>query len=198
MKQFTLKDFIKYNAPCFNCGGKVEIIFVTSFKGTEEEYVNHEGFNQSSITPIIFPKYTSINLLTTYRDILTLHIHHKDNKLETIKFPDLNNFISKNNIRLQSECHNCYNIIVTNYLKFNLDKKYLEPLTISHEKFNMITNNYHFSIITDFLDNSTKIHIRQNNVYEPPIILNLPLLPLYKFKNKETLLNKINTLLLFL
>ena len=191
-KSFTVKDFIKYNGPCFNCGNK---IFV-SIKEYDCLIVN--GLNSISSFEIK-GDIIEATLKLNYSYILNLTINISNNKYETSNIHKLMAYLASRDIVLFSECKKCKSYIHTESLKFG-PKAFILPTKISAEKFLFSDNLNNYTITSDFKNNKTIITSlpkNYNDYYQELISLDISLLPLYKFKTREKILQKIKTLILF-
>jgi hypothetical protein len=191
MKKFTVKDFIAYNNPCFSCNRPINfrIGFVDLETKTDTSYLR----------PTVTPNYTEIDLRITYDDSLKLFIFHKTNKILTNSNQGLTKYLGSRKLFLSSACDKCLTRIDSHYLDFNIDKGYLEATGIATEMLIVEdkTNRYHInsffmadkSILTvDRIDKATPLS---------PFQIELPLLPKWRFKNKDHFLQKMKTYITF-
>jgi len=206
MKKFTIKDFLLYNGPCLNCGEKI----IVNVKCLNDKIIMT---GSHIIIPSLFSTITDnvikISLEIKYSYELLLAIYIKSNRYQVSDSNKLNIFLKNNSLILTSLCKKCSCYVETNALKFDTTGL-VKPLTISNE-FLIISNlKKIYTINSDFNEEKTIIHVYDNNVYnnydiyhnnniknERSLVLNIPLLPLYKFKNKEKLLNKLKMLTVF-
>lgn len=189
MKLFTVKDFIKYNSPCFYCNTQIMFVLLDlwDLNGQPEK---------GTIHPVIFPTYTSIPLEITYRNRLILHIHHKNNRIETNDIDLLKNFFGKHTIVLKSICDQCHTNIFSNPMEIDYDKMYVKPVSLRVEKIEFKDDKYFYSVRTDYLENNTVITVSSRSTTQQHIFKS-SLHPLFKFKTKEKLMEKIRTYMLF-
>lgn len=190
MKKFTVKDFIAYNNPCFSCGERI------SFKiGIIENTVD----GMAHLRPTVAPEHTVVDLKITYNSSLQLWIFHKSNKIISSNNKELTTFLSKNNIFLHSRCDKCYTNVQSQFLEFNLDKGFIKPVGISEEMIIITDDNNMYHVNSSFIEERTSVVVDRLDKATPvsPIKFELPLLPMYKFKDKEHFLNKMKTYVLF-
>lgn len=185
MKTFTVKDFIAYNNPCFSCGKSI------NFK----VYAN-EG--TSGLRPTVKPDYTSIDLQVTYTSTLQLWVFHKTNKIISSDSRLLADYLYNHKIYLSTFC-DCYSSITSQFLEFNLDKSYIAPVGISSERLVVSDDHNMYTIYSSFIDEETSVSVDTIDKTTPvsPIQFKMPLLPLYKIKTKERLINKLKTYVTF-
>ncbi|MGI0058803.1 MAG: hypothetical protein ACREBJ_03460 [Nitrosotalea sp.] len=155
--------------------------------------------DNSYLRPTVTSNYTEIDLIITYSDLLKLYIFHKTNKILTNSNQGLTKYLSSHKLFLSSACDGCLTRIDSQYLEFNVDKGYMAATGINTEMLIVEdkTNRYHInsffmadkSVLTvDRIDKATPVY---------PLQIELPLLPKYRFKNKEHFLNKMKTYITF-
>lgn len=187
MKKFTAKDFIAYNNPCFSCGERI------SFR------LGIEGPVSTQLRPTVKPEYTVVDLKVTYTITLQLWIFHKSNKIITSDTRGFADFLFDNKLYLHSRCDKCMTTIQSQFLEFNIDKGYAKPTGISREVLIVQDNMNLYNLQSSFIEEKSVLTVDRIDKTTPisPILLELPLLPMYKFKDKEQFLNKIKTYLTF-
>lgn len=196
MKKFTVKDFITYNNPCFSCGEKI------SFK---IGYVpNKLGRSPSSMIPAyirstITPERTEIDLKVTYTDTLQLWIFHKSNKILSTDMRGLTDYLGGHKLFLNSWCDKCGTKIDSHFLEFNINKGFIIPVGLSQESLNIDDGKNLYHMVSSFIEETSTVFINRLDKAIPvsPIKFVLPLLPLYKFKDKNKLLQKLKTYVTF-
>jgi hypothetical protein len=187
MKQFTVKDFIAYNNPCFSCGGRI----------TLKIGVESRSFS-TVLRPTVKPDRTEVSLKITYTDTLQLWIFHKSNKILPSDARALEDFLSIHKLYLTSQCDTCYTNIGTNYLEFNLAKGYIKPVELDVENLVLIDKGNKYQIRSDFSREKSQIQISKiDHSSNDPFHMEVPLLSLSKFKDRERFLNKLKTYALF-
>lgn len=194
MKQFTVKDFIKYNGPCFGCGNKINIKVCVFTKDEDISKV-------VTLTPVITNVATEIDLKISYKDSLKLTVYHKTNKFEASNTQKFLEYLKSREIYLRTICEDCHIYIDSAILKFNFPNQFIEPVAISHEILTVKDATNKYKVFSYFKEGKTTIHaiaLNENKDEDDSVTtLNLPLLPLYKFRSKEHFLNKIKTYLIF-
>jgi len=185
MKKFTVKDFITYNNPCFSCGKKISLR-VSAMSGT------------AGLRPTVKPEYTVIDLEITYTNTLQLWIFHKTNKIISSDNRSLADYLTTHQIYLRSYC-DCYTAIDSRFLTFNLNKGYVEPVGISTERLMVNDRTNIYTLNSSFIEEKTHVTIDRVDQTTPisPIQFEMPLLPLYKVKSRERLIEKLKTYITF-
>lgn len=191
MRTFTVKDFINYNAPCFSCNRKVSIKI-----GCHSLIVNEPAIY---LNTTVTATQTEIILQITYSKILNLIINHKTNKFTTSDPDALTEYLKIHKLFLSSFCNHCYTSIESFYLEFNLQKGFIKPVSIKQEMLILDDNKNVYQIFSKSIDEQTIILVDKINrvISVTPIRFVLPLSFLYNLKNKENILKKIKTYLLF-
>lgn len=190
MKKFSIKDFVNYNSPCFNCGELINLRIVTGIAGEEVQLP----------TPIIKGDMIGIDLKHKYQSSISLIINGKTNKFQTNNMDAFKKYVSTLPLRLTSRCNKCCTFIRSHLLSFNYQKEFIYLTTIHNEILFLSTKDKKYCLTTiseenrsqlvlDKLDEKGKIITRSN--------MELPPLPLYKLKNKENFIKKIGIYLTF-
>jgi hypothetical protein len=196
MKQFTVKDFITYNAPCFSCGESIILEF-----GSVELINNGKVSGQSPVflKPIVSKDRTEISLKISYVGSLQLWIFHKSNKFLTTNFTGLSEYLNTHKLFLRSRCNKCNSLIDSQFIEFNLKSGFIKPVGISAEYLSIQDKSHLYCIHSKFLDDKTIIIADRIDKTTPVsgVRIEIPLLPLYKFKDKEKIISKIKTYILF-
>ncbi len=194
MKKFTVKDFIAYNNPCFSCDNAIN--FRIGFVDLET--------NQSTssyLRPTVTSLYTEIDLRIKYsnQEALKLYVFHKTNKILTNSNQGLTNYLSSHKLFLTSTCDRCYTRIESQFLEFNIDKGYVAAVGISTERLMVNDDNNLYQINSFFMAEKTSLIVDKIDKAKilSPFQLDLPLLPKYRFKDKEHFLRKIKTYMTF-
>lgn len=191
MKKFTVKDFISYNNPCFSCGENIHFKVVTTTKDGPSDIVQ--------LRPTVKPDYTVVDLKVTYTKTLQLWIFHQNNKIISSDIRGLTSYLEEHKLFLSSRCDKCYTNIESNFLEFNLDKGYVKPVGISRELLIVSDEHNMYQIHSSFIAEQSTVVVDKISKTTPisPVRFEAPLLPLYKFKDKEHLINKMKTYLIF-
>ena len=192
MRKFTVKDFIAYNNPCFSCGNQINfrIGFLDLVTKTDVSYLR----------PVVGPQYTEVDLIIKYanQDALKLYIFHKTNKILTNSQQGLTKYLSSRKLFLASSCSRCYTKIESQHLDFNLDKGFVAAVGISTERIMVNDGNSLYQIDSFFASQKSSLVVSKlDSARMSPLQLDLPLLPKYRFKNKEHFLQKMKTYITF-
>lgn len=192
MRKFTVKDFITYNNPCFSCGNQIN--FRIGFLDLETKA------DISYLRPVVGPQYTEVDLVIKYanQDALKLYIFHKTNKILTNSQQGLTKYLSSRKLFLASSCDKCYTKIESQYLDFNLDKGFVAAVGISTERIMVNDGDSLYQIDSFFMaEKSNLVVARLDSAKMAPFQLDLPLIPKYRFKNKEHFIRKMKTYITF-
>lgn len=193
MKKFTVKDFIDYNGPCFSCDNPIN--FRVGFLDLETKA------DASYLRPVVTANYTEIDLIIKYSnaEALKLYIFHKTNKILTNNSQGLTKYLSSRKLFLSSSCDRCLTQIDSQYLDFNIDKSYVAATGVATERL-MVTDKHNlYQINSSFMADKSILTVDRVDRTTPlsPLQLELPLLPKYRFKNREHFLQKIKTYVTF-
>lgn len=199
MKKFTVKDFITYNGPCFSCQSKITFeigVFNTKSKQVPAVY----------LTPTITNESIDIDLKINYRDSLSLRVFTKTNKFTTSSVKSLNKYLDEHGLFLRSKCDNCKTSVDSEAIEFNILKQFIAPVAISDERLVVRDDKHQYELYSSFKpgDQGGSIAIisslnaaGKNNTQNKFIRIDLPLLPIYKLKNKERFIQKMKTYIVF-
>lgn len=192
MRKFTVKDFVAYNNPCFSCGSRINFRIGYTPIGSGEA---------GHLRPVVMPNHTEIDLIIKYSDMeaLRLCIDHKTNKILTNSIQGLTNYLSGRKLFLISACDRCNTHIESQFLEFNIDKSYLNAVGLSTERLMVNDGTSQYQINSSFIDEKSFIIVDRLDKVKPlsPFQLKLPLLPKYRFKDKEHFIRKIKTYMTF-
>jgi hypothetical protein len=195
MKKFTLKDFILYNGPCFSCGNRINIKMVYVDSDNDGAFQNVKI--HSSSMPLVFDKtMLDITLNVKYSFTLNLKMFIKNNKYTASDMDKFITYLGMKDLHLISECQKCKNIVISNKLEFNSNGN-IKAITILREMLSVEDTEKIYTLSSEFSNNTTEINIYNFKTHTDPYILETPLLPLYRFKNKENLIKKLKTYILF-
>ena len=190
-KFFTIKDFITYNNPCFNCSKNIKIDLGYQHTYSTSGYAKNI---EATTECLVF------ELKVGYFDYLSLKIYYKDNSIETNNPPLFQDYIRDKKLYLRSFCSYCHTEIISDYLLVNLEKGRIDPLQLKNERLLINDTAALYYISSDYSANTSVLvadRIDKTNPLSPTKLTDLPILPLYTFKNKEHLLKKIRTWLTF-
>lgn len=195
MRKFTVKDFITYNNPCFGCEKK--ITFRIGFY-KDSEYSSPIA---SYLRPIVLANYTEVDLKISYTDMVKLYIFHKDNKILSNNQSGLTKYLGEHKLFLSSTC-TCHAEIESEPLDFHLiaDKQYVSAVQIRSERLVVTDPDNMYQFYSSFLDKKSTLMVYKQNTDQPtsqPLSIEMPLIPKYKFRNKEHFLDKMKTYILF-
>lgn len=187
MRQFTIKDFISYNNPCFSCGESIHFNFVSN-----------EDHGTAGLRPTVKQEYTTVNLKKTYEQTLQLQVIHHSNRFASTSSKDLIKYLSEHKLSLSSNCNKCLSHIESQYLEFNLDKGYILPVGISRENLIVSEGAFRYHVYSSYFTERSMIIVDRLDKPTSPVRLDTPLLTLSKIKTKDRLISKIKTYLLFI
>jgi hypothetical protein len=190
MKKFTVKDFIAYNNPCFNCNNPINFTMETGTKTSDSRVLR----------PVVGPEYTEVNLRVNYSNSITLFIFHKTNKILSNNNQLLMEYLDEHQINLISYCAKCSTRVFSNPLKFHVDKSYVEAVGLENEYIAISHAGVLYHLNTDFSHDRTLLTIfpkPNTKSGGAQSTMDLPLLPKYRFKNKAHFIDKIKTYILF-
>lgn len=192
MKKFTVKDFITYTGPCFSCQSKI------SFQIGVFNKQDRQSKESIYLTPNVTNDCIDIDLKINYRSGLNVKIFPKTNKFTTSSMRLLTKYLEEHNLFLRSKCDECHTNVDSEALEFNLLKEFVVPVTISDERLIVKDDKYLYELYS-FFDNSGQsiVMISHINKVAQPIRIELPLLPMYKLKNKERFIQKMKTYITF-
>ena len=187
MKTFTLKDFVAYNSPCFGCG---ELITFQIGVQPNDPVIS---FEIVYLKTNVQKDFTAIDLHIGWNDTLILNIDHKTNKFSTNNIFALTKYLKEHKLLLKCDCNKCHTYALSNYLEFNLEKKFIKTVGLSREITIMHDNVNMYQVYSHYYDNNTVIFIDRLDKATPisPIRLDTPLIMRSKFKNKDQLIQKI-------
>ncbi len=191
MRKFTVKDFIDYNGPCFSCDSPIN--FKIGFLDLETKA------DTSYLRPVVTSNYTEIDLRITYENSLKLYIFHKTNKILTNSNQGLTKYLSSRKLFLSSSCDKCLTQIDSQWLDFNVDKGYVAATGIATERLMVMDKSNLYQINSFFMADKSVLTVDRIDKTHPlsPLQLELPLLPKYRFKDRNHFLQKIKTYVTF-
>lgn len=192
MKQFTVKDFISYNNPCFSCGEHISFRIVS-------DTIDIDVVSSTVLRPTVNTEYSVVDLKLTYENTLQLWIFHQSNKIISSDSKALTNYLKDHKLYLRSRCDKCYTLIESNNLEFNLDKGFIKPVDLKLEMLMFDDGANKYQISSYFHSKQSVIVVDKINKAVPisPVHLSVPVIPLYKFDDKDHLISKMKTYLIF-
>lgn len=193
MKQFTVKDFIKYNGPCFNCNNPINFRVGVS---------NYNADAVATLRPSFKNDHFSVDVQIKNSRSLQLWVFYKTNKIVTSDIKEFKSFVRDHSVYLKSYCDKCYCSIESKALEFDTDNLFIKPVGIARESLHVDTEKAIIHIESYDLDPNNSgtvatITSLEKKATAPPARINLPLIPLYKFQTKEKMLEKLKTYIVF-
>lgn len=211
MLNFTLKDFIEYNNPCFNCDGNSYIEFGRNIKNLYPHgYKLLASPNSQDQTTYVKTSNQTrralhVQLHITYKHTITLSISKIDNSFKVNDYYQFNKYAKNNSFFLRKRC-SCGSIY-TKPIDFDYDKCFIKPFVLDAEHFEFSDEQNLYNVFTDYNKKSTIIEVTNIKKEDPWTFrsfnkipdhtFKLPLFPLSTFKTKEALMNKIKTYIIF-
>lgn len=210
LEKLTIKDFIKYNSPCKCCNDIPHCFFKLSFA-----YASPAGseVDAQEIPVDIIDGIIEVPISIDYSGTKSLLIDPITNKY-IYCVPDYKKYIDefmKDSIMwIESFCKNCETKVSSNNLEFS--DTFIEPTSIMYETVNVRSKTHDFTMITYFpTDNENgrtdvlfseigkKRTHNMNYIFDVPSEdhITIDLLPLGKFKSKEDIVSKLETILTF-
>jgi len=190
MKEFTVKEFIGYNNPCFSCGENIHFSFA----------LKQDDMDGSTVLrPTVTIDNTTVDLKVSYRESLQLLIVHQTNKFIAYNSKELENFLKKTEVFLISKCNKCFTNVESDYLDFNFEKGFIKPVSLFREVVMMSDDSYRYHIRSNFSNSKSFVVIDRIDKVTPisPITFEAPILPMSKFKNKKQFMDKMKTYMVF-
>jgi len=191
MKQFTVKDFITYNSPCFSCDEKISFSIVSTTLQGPADIVH--------LRPTVNPDHISVDLKITYNQTLSLKIQNKTNAIFYNDNKGVADYIYSHRLFLTSSCNKCLTKIESQFLEFNLSNGYIKPVGIARESLIVSDATHRYHVYSTTI--SDKSVITMDRIDKPipisPVRIETPLLPLYRFKDRQHFINKMKTFLIF-
>lgn len=193
-KKFFVKDFIRYSTPCFGCGKAND--FRLGFQQTNGA-VNNVGILNVNVNN----RYTEV-IFTKFNSSLAIWVFHKTNKILASDNGQLIEHLSKLQLFLNTSCKICNTTISSNNLEIDFNKNVIMPTTIRHEYAKISHKGQTYILDSNFKEQKSRGYVlkyanEKINTISSSVDFDLPLLPFYKLKNRETLLKKLNTYLIF-
>lgn len=98
---------------------------------------------------------------------------------------------------LRSKCDNCHTCVDSKILEFNTLKEFVKPVGIIDEQLMVKDDKYLYELYSSFEQELSELVISTIKPTSNSIRMQLPLLPMYKLKTKDKLIQKAKTYLLF-
>lgn len=192
----TVKDFIKYNNPCFFCKTPIELLIRSSSqKNTSSVRIKNTNLDANTL---------DFDIKITYLSILNLKINHTHNRFISNDVKALTEYLREYSMSFILQCANCGTHIYSKNLEFDINKQLIKPLTISMERLHYVYNGTLYSLISKPTENSSLLTAstgalsRFTHGLSPGYTtLNLKYLPLKYFKDPDHFIQKMKTYLIF-
>lgn len=194
-KKFFIKDFIKYATPCFGCGLPPSLRLHFRDKNSN---VNDPWGNRHNI--IVNDSRVEIDLSIKYRSSLVLWVFHKTNQFLASDNPAFSSYVANYDMKLFIHCNGCQTHHSTNNLEFQLTNNVVKATTLSYEMLNVPRKTRRYILASEFLTEKSAASIIKyddKGGYLSQFNLNLPLLPKYKLRNQQHMIDKLNTYAVF-
>lgn len=196
MDKFTIKDFIEKNNFCFLCQTSMALKIKIQ---NPSRYLN--GYH--TVSPKIIENNLNnlyeFELDVSYNKSLILQINPVTNKFT----PSSNNsflmFLQQNVIFFTLSCKQCDSFILSEVLKFDLLKNFLMPISIHQEFYSINNDNTVYKIASFYRNKVSLIDIKtiENNKQKELNTITVPLLKKNNFKDRNSFLSKIKTIITF-
>lgn len=194
MKEFTLRDLIRYNNPCKSCGNTAEFYlrsYATASIG-------------SPIKPQIDPitKQVHFILQSLYKDRLVLVLNFLTNEFAVQTNANdakksFDEYKAWNKLVAQTECKRCRTLVTSNDLEFG--DNIVKPVKLFSEDVHMETETHKYTIATSHQNKKSVVIVDILNQVTPiaPLTIETRALPLSKFKGPKELTEKLRLLVTF-
>lgn len=200
MEKFTVKDFIVHNNPCFSCAENIIIKIGSVIKGIDGAVY---------LRPTVSTDKTEIVLKEKYSNTLKLQILHNSNIIVSSSEQRFKNYLNGHKLFLHSQCNKCLTTIISQYLEFNLKHEgtkfmglkpenmigFIKPVGLKTEDLVVYDHDIRYHIYSNIDSKHSLIYISRPN--SAVIRMKIPLYTLSKFKNKDKMLSKLKTYILF-
>jgi hypothetical protein len=155
--------------------------------------------DMSYLRPTVTTEYTEIDLKITYLNSLKLKIYHKTNKMWCSDSLALVEYLKEHKIFLHSTCDHCMTTIESQFLEFNLAHGYVMAVGLAREHLLVNGGDKLYFISSAFLEEKSIITVTHLDRTKPltPFTIETPLIPLYKLKTKDRMIDKIKTYMIF-
>lgn len=189
-KKFFVKDFIQYASPCFGCGKPLSLQLV---------FKNKQGDEGGNLNMARTDKHLEIDLSIRYTSQLRLFIMYKSNTFLVNDRVAFSHYIAKRDLKLMAEC-SCNSWYESNNLDFQTFNGAIGALTLRKERIVVVEKDKIYTLRSDFSEEKTDVSVSStisSQFITKNINLQLPLLPKYKLRDKQQLIKKIQTYILF-
>jgi len=187
--KLTLKDFILYNSPCFSCGNNTQLEFFLIDRG------GPTPLNVALKTNIL-GSHIEVIVKVTYKSSLSITIDPKHNSWVSNNATMLHQLLSQYGLYVTSDCKICGTYICSNAFTILWSKKLILPLDIEKE-FVIIKTDKGTYYLSTYEKDITLLEFTKNKLNSPIFELKIPKLLICDLKDKDALIKKINTYMLF-
>ena len=191
MIDFTIKDFLLYNGPCFNCGKKVSFFIFSNNKTAPNLFERIPADIDSDIITC------TINI--KYRSSLRVEFNCKTNEYITTNDEEFDKYLQSNYVYMTTKCNSCMSKVVSTYFEF--EQSHIKPLRISSEHFKLedsfAEKIYHIDSHKETNETIVDI-VKYKDTEFDHYGLSFPLMLRGRFKNKFFFIKKIRQLMVFL
>lgn len=206
MKQFSIKELLNYNNPCFFC--KTQTSFkIVSISMNSNNSTYKIGSHKNPISSIdllefnpIFSLEEIVMYISTQSFLLKLNFYPETNKFRASNLDDLTKYLLDHRLLFASSCDNCGTRIESCYIDFNLLHDLIEPISLSTENLIFSNENNNFHLESSFIEEKSKLTVSLiNDLTLSKYVTNieLPIQPLYNFTDKNHFISKMKTYLIF-
>lgn len=187
MRSFTVLDFIKLNSPCFCCGEDITV----GFYATNMDEYHDTVFLKASVDP---KNHLNVDLSIKYESAISLSIDLKTNKfVASCSMETLTKFLREHKLSLNTQCRDCSGT-VSDILSFNFYKGYIKPVEMNYEWYFLRNKNHVYEVSSIYEGDETMLHLTTYSGYDKiasETTYNYPLIPRYKFKDRQAMIDKL-------
>jgi hypothetical protein len=182
-------DFLKLNSPCFCCGKPIEVgVYIAS--KAQYSYLPETTYMKANVSK----NKINVDLSITYDSKISLSIDLKTNKfVASCPMKTLTSFLKGRKLSIDTQCRDCSGI-VSDTLSFNFYKAFIKPVEIAHEWYWLRHKNHVYLVSSGYDEDITKVILMTYSGYNKiasETTFRYPLIPRYKFKDREAMINKL-------
>jgi hypothetical protein len=185
MRSFTILDFLKLNSPCFCCGEPIEVgayLIGSSITGTVY------------LKPNMSKTHLSVDLSIKYETAISLSIDLKTNKfVASCPMKTLASFFKDRKLSIETQCRDCSGI-TSDTLSFNFYKAFIKPVEVAYEWYWLRHKNHVYVVSSGYDEDITKVMLTTYSGYDKiasETTYNYPLIPRYRFKDRQAMIDKL-------
>lgn len=195
MRKFTVKDFILYDSPCFSCGKPILFKLCSKTNASNNHILGDEIYH----TPIISGSSLEVDVAIRYVGSVKLKIDCKTNKFNVTNAAGLTKYLADHKLFLDSYCNNCYTRVRSIPLKFNLEYGFIYPTEVLLEYVFMNDGNNVYALHSFADINKSELVVRRIDSSRTiaPSTVQLPYIPMRKYRSRRKLLDKLKMYVLF-